>query len=398
MSQASERPTVRLEAGRHRRVLDGHPWAYSNEVRMDAAAKALPPGTVVRLAAPDSRPVGTGFFNPHSLIAMRLLSADPAAAVDEAFLFDRLARALALREALFTTPHYRLVHAEADGLPGLVIDRFGDVLVCQQNAAGMELLRAPLLAALGRLLRPAAIVLRNDAPVRLLEGLAQQVEVAAGTLPATVEAVEDGARFPVDAMAGQKTGWFYDQRDNRTLVARLARGRRVGDFYSHTGGFAVRAALAGAASVLAVDRSEPSLALAGAAARLNGVEAKVNLRRAKAFDELERLVAAGERFDLLVADPPAFVKSRKEFQSGVRGYRKLARLAAAATAPEGFLFLASCSQAVEPERFLEECRRGVAEAGRIGRILHRGGAGPDHPLHPALPESAYLKSVLWQLD
>ena len=398
MNETGTRPEVHLLAGRQRRLAGGHPWAYSNEIRMDGAAKALPPGSIVRLVGADSQPLGTAMFNPHSLIAARLLGRTADLQVDEGFLHDRLARALALRETLYPTPHYRLVHAEADGLPGLTVDRYGAVLVCQLNTAGMQALSAELLAALQRLLAPAAILFRNDSPIRRLEGLEDSVAVAAGTLPPEVEVVEDGAHFAVDVMAGQKTGWFFDQRDNRSLVARLAGGRRVLDLYAHSGAFAIRAALAGAASVMAIDRSEPSLTLARAAAERNGVAARTTFRRGRVFEDLQRLADAGERFDLTIADPPAFVKSRKEFNVGVRGYRKLARLAGLVTAPGGFLFLASCSQAVEPDRFAEECRRGLRDVGREARILWRTAAGPDHPQHPALPESAYLKALVLQLD
>ena len=398
MTDTPPRPEIRLLPGHHRRLAAGHPWAFSNEIRMDAAAKAVPPGAPVRLAEAGGKPLGTFLFNPHSLIAARLLDCDGGVAIDADFLAGRLRRALRLREALYDQPCYRLVHAEADGLPGLVVDRIGDLLVCQANTAGMDRLQDDLVVALRRVVPDAAVLFRNDSPVRLLEGLEPAVRVAAGEVPGAVTVQEGPARFPVDVQGGQKTGWFFDQRDNRLLMARLARGRRVIDLYTHTGGFAVQAAVAGAREVLAVDSSAPALALAEQAAGLNGVGDRIAWRKARAFDEMERLPAAGERFEVTICDPPAFVKSRRDFQSGVRGYRKLARLAAGLTAPEGFVFLASCSQAVEPERFVEESRRGIADAGRTGRILWHLAAGPDHPLHPALPESAYLKAVVLQLD
>jgi 23S rRNA (cytosine1962-C5)-methyltransferase len=394
----SRRPVLRLLPGRHKRLSHGHPWAYSNEIALDAAAKALEPGTLVRLEAAAGETLGVAFFNPHSLVAARLLSRDAEAAIDAPFLAARLSRAHALREALYREPYYRLVHAEADGLPGLAIDRYGDVLACQVNAAGMERLIEPLVAALEEVVRPRVVLLRNDAPVRALEGLASYVRCAKGELAAPVELVENGCRFLADLAGGQKTGWFYDQRENRAFMASLARGKRVVDLYCYSGGFAIAAAAAGAREVLGIDRSEAALALAERAAELNGVAPHCRFRRGPAFGEMERLAAADERFDLVICDPPAFVKSKRELAAGAKGYRKMARLAAALAADGGFVFLASCSHNMEPERFAEEVRRGLAQAGRNGRILRSAGAAPDHPVHPFLPETAYLKTIALQLD
>ena len=395
---AAERPTVTLRPGAHRRVAGGHPWVYSNEVAMDAAAKALPPGACVRLASHDGRALGVAMFNPHPLIAARVMSRDAAAAIDRSWLADRLARALRLRERLVPAPYYRLVHAEADGLPGAVIDRFGPALVVQLNTAGMERLLPELLAALDEVLAPATVLLRNDAPARGLEGLDSHVRLARGRLDGPVELIENGVRFLADLEGGQKTGWFFDQRDNRAAVARLAAGARMLDLYGYSGGFAVQAAAAGAAEVTVVDRSEPALALAARSAALNGVEKRCRFERGEVFQTLQRLADAGERFDLVTADPPAFVKSRKDVKGGARAYRKLARMAAALVRPEGLLFIASCSHNLEPALFAEQVGRGLHDAGREGRILFSSGAAPDHPVHPALPESAYLKAQLLQVD
>lgn len=392
----SDRPAVRLMPGHSRRLRGGHPWIYSNEILMDAATKALPGGIVASVVDAGGEKLGVGFFNPHSLIAVRLLSRDAAATIDAAFLAARLRRALALRELLYARPCYRLVHAEADGLPGLVVDRYGDVLAVQTNSAGMERLLPEVLAALDEVVAPAAVVLKNTSGARILEGLELYDRVAKGRIAEPVELEENGARFLADLAEGQKTGWFYDQRDNRASVAALARGRRVIDFYSYAGGFAIQAAKAGATSVIAVDRSQPALDLAARSAALNGVA--IETARADVFAEMERLNAAGQRFGIVVADPPAFVKSKKDLGAGSKGYRKMTRLAAPLVEPDGFLFVASCSHHVSPELFAEEVRHGLASAGRTGRILRAAGAAPDHPVHPFLPESAYLKSLLLQLD
>jgi len=392
------RPKVTLLPARHKRAESGHPWIYANEVRMDEAARALTPGTLVTLRRADDRPLGVAMFNPHCLLALRLLDRDAARPIDRRFVLRRLERALRLRERLFNEPYYRLVHAEADGLPGLVVDRYGTVVVVQSNAAGIARLEPLVLDALAALLQPQAIVLRNDSPARVQEGLRREALVALGALGEPSLVHENGARFPIDPLAGQKTGWFFDQRDNRRFVAGLARGARVLDLYCCTGGFAVQAARAGAIEVLGIDRSEPALALAAAAAALNEVDGILSFRRAEILGEAARLAAAGERFDLVIADPPAFAKSRKEVPAALRGYRKLARLGASLTAREGTLFLASCSYNVAAADFAEAVRRGLADAGRSFSTLRDAGAGPDHPVHPALPESAYLKTTTLALD
>jgi 23S rRNA (cytosine1962-C5)-methyltransferase len=392
-------PIVKLQPGRHKRVKAGHPWVYSNEVAMDAAAKALPPGSLIRLEAAAGEALGVAMFNPHPLVAARLLSRNPQAAIDAAFVAERLGAALDLRERLYPGGFYRLIHAEADGLPGLVIDRFGAAVVVQANAAGTDRLLPVVLDAIETVLAPAVVVLRNDSSARTLEGLPTAVGVAKGSLAGPIELVEGGARYFADLEAGQKTGWFFDQRDNRAAVARLAAGgARVLDLYAYGGGFAVACARAGARDVLAVDRSGPALELAERAARVNEVAAICRFARAEVFAELPRLAAVDERFDVVIADPPAFVKSKKDLAAGSRGYRKLTRLAAALVAPRGFLFIASCSHNVEPALFADLVRHGLADAERTGRVLSTTGASADHPVHPALPESAYLKAQLLQLD
>ena len=392
------RPTVTLHPGRHKRAASGHPWVYSNEVAMDAAAKALPAGTLVTLRAAGGEPLGVATFNPHTLVSARILARDPGQRIDRGFFAARLEAALALRRRLYNEPFYRLVHAEADGLPGLVADRFGEVLVAQLNTAGMAALEGDFIEASAAVLAPEAIVLRNDSSARALEGLGSEVRVVKGEVTGPVELRESSARFLADVLAGQKTGWFFDQRENRRAVASLAKGARVLDLYSFTGGFAIATAMAGADAVLALDRSEPALALAAQAAAMNGVGETCRFQRADIFETLERLGAESERFDLVIADPPAFVKSKKDLGAGLRGYRKLARLAATLVAPGGVMFMASCSHNVEPTAFAEATRRGLEDARRGGRILRTSGAAADHPVHPWLPESAYLKAELLALD
>jgi 23S rRNA (cytosine1962-C5)-methyltransferase len=373
----------------------GSPWIFSNEIRMDEAAKAIAPGAVVNVRGEDGRSFGTGYFNSKSLIAVRLLAEACDAAIDSDFFAARLGRALALREALYDKPFYRLCHAEGDGLPGLVIDRFGDTLTVQIGTAGMERQIEMIVAALEKILKPKTVILRNDTTTRALEGLSLYMKTLKGNAHRlTLE--ENGARYSADLAEGQKTGWYYDQRDNRAFIAHLAKGKSVLDAYCYTGGFGILAAKAGAKEVVCLDSSAPALAIAEESARANGVTIKAI--RCDVFEELERLKAAGETFDIVLADPPPFVKSRKDLEPGAKAYRKLARLAADVTAPSGLLMVASCSHNIPPERFAQECAQGLLRAGRRAALIRQAGAGPDHPAHPLLPESAYLKALVYALD
>jgi 23S rRNA (cytosine1962-C5)-methyltransferase len=388
-------PTVLLRAGEDRRVRAGHPWAFSNEILMDAETKALPPGTLATLRAPGGEALALVTFNPHSLIAARVLSTNPEATVDALFLGRRLTQAAALRDRLVGVPYYRLIHAEADGLPGVIVDRFGDAFVVQVNSAGMDALTPILLEALEAEFQPKIIVLKNDSPVRELEGLKREVVAAKGEA-GSIELIENDARFVADLSGGQKTGWFYDQRDNRRFMACLAKDARVLDVYSYSGGFGVLAAHRGAASVTCIDRSQAALDSAKQAASLNGVDKIVGFEKSEAFDALENQKSRG--YGVVICDPPAFVKSRKDLKTGVQGYRKLVRLAAPLVTKGGFFFVASCSHLVDLPTFAEQVRRGLRDAERTGRILRSSGAALDHPVHPGLPETAYLKAMVLQLD
>lgn len=388
-------PLVRIRPGAERRLKTGHPWAFSNEIAMHPELRSLPPGGLIRLEGDDGVRFGTAFYNPRSLIAARRLDADPEARIDRDWFGDRLAEAASLRQHFFTTPFYRLVHAEADRLPGLIVDRFDRFAVVQANAAGMDRLLPEITSALQALLPLQGVLARNDASARRLEGLEEETKLLAGSVPDDLAVEEGGVNFPIDPMRGQKTGWFYDQRENRDRVAALARGARVLDVFCHTGGFGLRAAAQGAARVMLVDSSSAALALAGKTAERNGL--RVELQRADAFSAMAELAANGEQFDIVVCDPPPFIPTRKDQASGLRGYERMARLAAALVAPAGFLFAASCSHHASADAFAEAVARGLAKAGRSGRIVHAGGAGPDHPTHPHLPESAYLKTMLIQV-
>ncbi len=362
---------------------------------MDPATKALAPGSVVTVTDAGGQALATAQFNPRTLIAARVLGA-PDVAVDQSFIAGKLRAALSLRQRLFDRPYYRLIHAEADGLPGLIVDRFDDTFVIQPNTAGMNAAVDVIAAALTEAAGARCVILRGDSGARTLEGLEDETRILTGTIDGPVKVEENGCTFFADLQAGQKTGWFFDQRDNHAFMASLSKGASVLDLYTHTGGFALPAAKAGATSVLGVDRSQPALDLAAKGAAATGV--KVAFERAEVFPFLDAALTAKKSWDVVIGDPPAFVKSKKDLKAGLQGYRKLARLCAGVTAPGGFLFMASCSHNAPLEEFTTAVARGLEDASRTGRIIRTAGAAPDHPVHPHLPESAYLKAVVLQLN
>jgi 23S rRNA (cytosine1962-C5)-methyltransferase len=390
------RPVIRLNPKAGQRLRAGAPWVFSNEIAMQPEFRQFPRGGLVRVDGDDGAHLGCFVFNPHSLIAARLIDRDPDAVIDGAWMRAHLTAAMALRERVCDSPYYRLVHAEADFLPGLIIDRFDDVMVLQANSAGMDRLTPAIVEALIGLLNPRAIIARNDSAGRRLEGLEEKISLLHGSDP-TAAVREGGVRFPIDPLSGQKTGWFFDQRGNRDRVAALASGARVLDVFCHVGAFGLRCAAAGAAAVTLVDSSAPALEHAEAAAAHNGLSERVVTMRGDAFETMEALAKAGERFDIVVCDPPSFARSRKDAEAGLRAYGRMARLAAPLVVPGGFLFVASCSHHAPLEAWAGQIAWGLHRARRAARILATTGAGPDHPVHPHLPESAYLKAQLLQV-
>lgn len=388
-------PKLVLDSTVKAAAVRGRPWVYANQLQMSAAARAVAPGSVVRLAEQNGRLLGLYHFNPHSLIAARLLTRNTDRAIDVGYFEERLARALRLRERLYAAPYYRLCHAEGDGLPGLAIDRYDDVLVVQPNTAGMTAHVPDILDALQRLLAPRTIILSSDGPARASEGLEPLSALHGAPPPSPLVIAENGCRYAVDLVGGQKTGWFYDHRDNRAFAARLGQGAAVLDVYCYAGGFGLAAAKAGAAHVTLVDRSAAALALVRNAADLSDLAERIETVESEGFAYLEQET---RRYDTVIADPPAFAKSRKDVPAALKGYEKLARLAAERTADGGFLCLASCSHNVLPEAFAEATVEGIRAAGRAGRRIHVAGAGPDHPVHPYLPQTAYLKFIVYALD
>lgn len=393
------RPVVRLRPKAEARALrHGFPWVYSDELVMDRRTSSLAPGALAVLEDEERRPLGLVTVNPASKIVARMLDRDPGAVIDQGWLEARLRRALALRERLYFEPFYRLIHAEADGLPGVVIDRFGEAAVIQPNAAWAEVHLPQIVAALRAVTGVRVVVKNGSGRARGLEGLPEETLLLEGALNGPVPVPMNGATYMADLAGGQKTGLFFDQRDNHAFAARLAGGGRVLDVFSHVGGFALAALAGGAARALAVDASGPALELAQAGAAAMGMAARFATRQGDAFEVLEALGAEGERFDLVVCDPPAFAPHKQALEAGLRAYERIARLAAPLVAPGGYLVLCSCSHAADLTAFRNASARGIGRGGRRGQLIHTGFAGPDHPMLPQLAESGYLKALAFRLD
>ncbi len=398
-SDTPSRPVVRLKPKSEARAIrHGFPWVYADELVTDRRTQGLEPGALAVLEDGERRPLGLVTVNTKSKIIARMLDRDPEAQIDSAWFERRLATALALRERLFDAPFYRLAHAEADALPGIVIDRFGDVAVIQPNAAWAEVHLDSLAEALGRLTGVTTIVKNGTGRSRVLEGLAEETTVLRGSLSGAVTVPMNGATYMADLLGGQKTGIFYDQRPNHAFAQRLAEGACVLDVFTHVGGFGLAALAGGATSVLAVDASAPALALADQGATESGFADRFATRQGDAFDVLETIVADNARFDLVICDPPAFAPSKPALEAGLRAYERLARLAAPLVSPGGYLVLCSCSHAVDLASFRNACGRGIGRGGRRAQLLHTGFAGPDHPMLPQLAESGYLKALFFRLD
>ncbi|MCW8908145.1 MAG: class I SAM-dependent rRNA methyltransferase [Sedimenticola sp.] len=384
---------LKLKANQERRLRAGHCWIYSNEI--DTAAtplKGLPPGGPVEIISSRDKRLGSGYANPHSLIAARLVSRDPRHPLGGSLIVHRLKVALALRQRLYAKPYYRLLFGESDGLPGVVIDRFGDYLVIQITTAGMERLKDELLAAVVKVLKPAGVLFRNDTASRELEGLESYVEVAVGDWPEVLQVEERDCRFRVPARGGQKTGWFFDQAVNRSRMRAYVKGQRVLDVCSYVGAWGVQAAVAGASEVICVDASATALDAVAENAAENGVSERMSGLQGDAFDALRALRQEQERFDVVLLDPPAFIKRRKDMREGTVAYRRINQLALQLLNRDGILVSSSCSHHMAADALLQEIQQAARHTDRSLQLLERGFQAPDHPVHPAIPETAYLKS------
>lgn len=396
---AAPRPTVRLRPKSDaRRLRFGFPWVYDNELVTDRRTRALAPGALARLEDAERQPLGLVAVTPGSKIIARVLDRDPEAEIDAEWLTARLTRAQDLRARLYEAPFYRLVHAEADGLPGVVIDRFGDAAVIQPNAAWADARMDALVDALVAVTGVTTVIKNASGRARAYEGLDDQGAVVRGALDRPVPVPMNAATYMADLIGGQKTGLFFDQRDNHAFAARLARNARVLDVFAHVGGFGLAGLAAGAQTALAVDGSADALALAEAGAAAMGVSDRFGTRRGDAFETMAALADEGAEFDLVICDPPAFAPQKQALEAGLRAYERTARLGAALAAPGGCLVLCSCSHAADLEKFRAACLRGVGRAGRIAQVIRTGFASPDHPQHAHLAETGYLKALFLRLD
>lgn len=367
-------------------------WVFSNEV--DTAGTpltALPTGALVQMQSHRGQFLGYAYVNPHALICARIVGRDIARPIDRALIAQRLEVAVALRQRLTRDPYYRLVFGESDGLPGLVLDRYGDVIVGQIATAGMEALKADIAEAVREVLNPGALFWKNDSGARDLEHLPHTAEAAFGTVPDELHVIESGLHFTAPLITGQKTGWFYDQTANRQrLVRYMWPGARVLDVCSYVGAWAVTALKNGAASARCVDSSEAALQAASRNAQANGVQ--IETMRDDAFDALKALQEAGERFDVIVVDPPAFIKRKKDVPQGQAAYRKLNQLALGLMEGDGLLVSCSCSYHLASDDLVSAIQSAARHTSRFVQILEAGGQSPDHPVHPAIPETRYLKA------
>jgi 23S rRNA (cytosine1962-C5)-methyltransferase len=389
-SIAAELPALRLKRNEDRRLHAGHLWVFSNEVETSQTALTkFKPGALVRVLSHNDKALGLAYVNPKSLISARML--ETWKVPDTAWFAARIRIALSLRERLYAEPYYRLVYGESDGLPGLIVDRYGSACVVQIGTAGMEEMKPLIQEALLEVLKCDALLFKNDAAARELEGLPCYVEAARGRFDGPALVIEDGLKFSAPLEHGQKTGWFFDQAANRrALVKYVRKGARVLDVFSYVGAWGIRAAKCGASAVLCVDSSAAALELAAINADNNRM--KISTRKGDAFEALEALAAEKVRFDVVIVDPPAFAKRRKDLPKALAAYKRLNQLAMQLLDSDGVLVSCSCSyhvSAAELEGAIAKAARG---AGRHVQILEFGGQAPDHPVHPAIPETRYLKS------
>lgn len=386
---------ITLNRGEDRRIRGGHPWVFSNEIR-ELKGKRIP-GAAAEVYDVGGGFLGTGYYNPHSLIAVRILSREREEIDSPSFLRGRIGRALELRRRLYPDMStFRVVHGEGDFLPGLVVDKYGDWLSVQILTAGMEARRGAVVEALVELFDPKGIIARNDVAVRSLEGLEEKVEVLYGEVPETVEAQEHGLRFRVDLAGGQKTGHFLDQKENHLVLKGMAAGKRVLDCFSYSGSWGIHAAAFGAAEVTCLDISERAAALARENAALNGLEGVVRVEVCDAFDRLRSLKHEGQRFDVVVLDPPAFVKSKKALKEAEKGYLTINRRGLELLNEGGYLITCSCSYHMGREPFRDLLAQAARLAGRQVRVVEARSQAPDHPVLLAVPETEYLKCLVLQ--
>jgi 23S rRNA (cytosine1962-C5)-methyltransferase len=394
-TQVAQLPILRLKRNEDRRLHAGHLWIFSNEVdTQQSPLIKFSAGELVRVLAHNDRALGLAYVNPRSLICARLLGTWKIP--DVAWLKLRLHAALKLRERLYSKPYYRLVYGESDGLPGLVVDRYGPVCVVQIGTAGMERLKSQIQEALAEGLQCRALLFKNDGSSREMEGLPAYTETV-GAVDEFGMVIEDDLEFQAPLASGQKTGWFFDQAANRRALTKYVRkGSRVLDVFSYVGAWGVRAARSGAREVLCVDSSAAALEVAAKNAERNGV--RIHPHKGDAFEILEDLAKQGSRFDVVIVDPPAFAKRKKDLPKALAAYKRLNQLAIQVTADDGFLVSCSCSFHVSAQDLQDAIAKAARGADKYLQIVEMGGQSQDHPVHPAIPETRYLKAYFCRVN
>lgn len=394
MTMSVELPPLCLKKGEERRLVHGHLWIYSNEIDTHKTPlKQFSAGEQVVVISSQGKPMGVAYVNPHSLITARLVNRQSLIPLDRSLFVHRIKIALSLRERLFSQPFYRLIFGESDLLPGIVVDRFADLLVVQITTAGMEIQQQALIEALEKVLKPTAIVLKNEVKIRELEGLELYTRVAVGELDEVTLVEENNTRFQVDILAGQKTGWYYDHRMNRARVQQYAANKRVLDLFSYIGAWGLQAATAGASEVFCVDASAAALDQLDRSAQLNGFK-NITSIQGNVFEVLKHLRSEKEKFDIVIVDPPAFIKRKKDLKEGLNAYRRVNQMAMQLCNRDGLLISASCSHHLTAESLLQQVQNSARHLDRFVQVLEQGHQGPDHPVHPAIPETAYIKSFM----
>ncbi len=390
-----EYPALYLKRGEDARLRAGHMWVFANEVDVSRSPlSGFRPGEPCVIVAANGKPVGVGYVNPHSLICARLVARGIEHPLDASLLTHRLQVALSLRERLHAEPYYRLLYGESDGVPGLTLDRFDDVIVAQATTAGIECLKPQIESAVRKVVNPRALIWKNDAGVRILEGLMDYADIGFGDPPGALRVREGGVEFTIDAIGGQKTGWFYDQRANRDALAPFVKNARVLDMFAYLGAWGLRAAAMGAREVVCVDASASAVKLIEQNAERNGLMDRVRAERADAFDFLKELRERREHFDVVILDPPAFVKRKKDLKEGALAYRRINELAMQVLSRDGILVTCSCSYHMPRTTLLDAVQKGARHLDRNVQVLEQLQQAPDHPVHPAIPETDYLKGFI----
>jgi len=395
---ATHYPVLKLKKNEDRRLRAGHLWIFSNEVDIHATPlKSFTPGQCALITNHVGNPIGLAYVNPASLICARIFSHNIKQLFDEAFFKRRLEQALYLRSRLFSQPYYRLVYGESDFLPGLVIDRFGDTVVLQISTAGMDQKLAEILDAVNTVVNPVHIILNNKTSARKMEGLDTYIETVKGPPLETLRIVENNVNFEVSALNGQKTGWFYDHRLNRSRMQQYVNGVDVLDVFSYTGGWGIQAATAGATSVQCVESSSQACEQLQQNAALNGVQDRVSVINGDAFDTLAQLREANSHYGVIIIDPPAFIKRKKDFEQGIIAYQRINKAAMRLLTENGILVSASCSYHLSREQHLKVLRTAAKQVNKDIQVIEQGCAGPDHPIHPAIPETNYISAYTARL-